>query len=395
MAVTKLTDLTLRAMQSEGTLIDTVVPGLLLRVRASGAKSWSLRYRKAGRRRRVTIGAYPGVRLAAARKAARGFLAKVANGGDPAAEKRKERQAETFGEVAQDFLRYHAIEKREKTRHEYERIIRHDLLPRWKNRKVKAITRADVMSLLDKIRHDRKSPVQANRTRALISLLFKFALERQLVEFSPCQGMAKAFTETPRDRKLSDSEVKEFWQACEPEGPVVSALFRVLLLTGQRSGETRKAKWTDIADGVWIIPPENSKNGLQHRVPLPTQAAAILEELKLWTGSETYVFASPSNRSAGPIKWMSHAVERVRRRCGSAFTIHDLRRTAASGMAKLGVDRVTLAKVLNHKSEGSNVTAIYDRYERQPEVRRALAKWGVQVERIVTGKGVAKVVKIR
>ena len=114
---------------------------------------------------------------------------------------------------------------------------------------------------------------------------------------------------------------------------------------------------------------------------------------QICTGAPTT--PTPSNRSRGPIKWVSHAVERVRKRCGFNFTIHDLRRTAASGMAALGVDRVTLAKVLNHKSADNIVTAIYDRYERQPEVRRALAKWGAQVERILTGKGAAKVVTFK
>ncbi len=386
MAVMKLTDLTVRAIQTEGTFVDTVMPGLQLRVRASGAKSWGVRYRKAGIRRRLTIGAYPNLGLAAARKAARRMLTEVTTGGDPAAEKRKERRAETVGELAQLFLCYHASQRAEKTRHEYERIIRHDLLPLWKNRKVKAIKRADVVNLLDKIRHDRKSPVQANRTRALLSKLFNFSLERGLVEFSPCQGISKPSKETARNRVLSDEEVKVFWQACEHEGPVVTALFRFLLLTGQRSGETRKAKWSDIVNGVWTIPAENSKNRLEHHVPLVSQATVILEQLRPWTGSETYVFASPSNRSKGPIKWVSHALERVRQRCGFDFTIHDLRRTAASGMGALGVDRVTLGKALNHKTADSGVTAIYDRYKRQREVKQALSKWGAQVERIVTGR---------
>ena len=396
MAATKLTDLTVRSIQTEGTFADSVVPGLQLRVRASGAKSWSLRYRKAGRRRRVTLGSYPKLGLAVARKAARSMIGEVAGGGDPAAEKKKERRAETFGELTLLFLRYHASQKAEKTRHEYERIIRYDLMPVWKNRKVKAINRVDVVNLLDKIQHDRKSPVQANRTRALLSKLFNFALERGVVEFSPCQGISRPSKEAARDRVLSDEEVKVFWQSCEDEGPVVSALFRFLLLTGQRSGETRKAKWSDIVDTVWTIPAENSKNGAEHCVPLSTQSSAILEQLMPWTGAgEAYVFASPSNRSSGPIKWLSHAVERVRRRYGFHFTIHDLRRTAASGMGALGVDRVTLGKALNHKTADSGVTAIYDRYDRQREVGRALSKWGARVERIVTGQESAKVVRIR
>ncbi len=193
---------------------------------------------------------------------------------------------------------------------------------------------------------------------------------------------------------LSDAEVKMFWDSCAHEGPVVAALFRFLLLTGQRSGETRKAKWNDVVDTVWTIPAENSKNGLEHHVPLAPQATTILEQVKPWTGGETFIFASPSNRSSGPIRWLSHAIERVRKRCGFDFTVHDLRRTAASGMGALGVDRVTLGKVLNHKGADNSVTAIYDRYERQREVRRGLAKWGAQVERIVAGRASAKVVRI-
>ncbi len=215
------------------------------------------------------------------------------------------------------------------------------------------------------------------------------------MSFSPMQGVARPSREKSRDRVLSDAEVKVFWQACQPEGPVVCGLFRFLIVTAQRSGETRLARWEDLVNDSWAIPAENSKNGWEHLVPLSNQALEILEELKPWTEAEEYVFASPSNRSRGPIKWVSHAVERVRKRCGFNFTIHDLRRTAASGMGALGVDRVTLAKVLNHKSADNIVTAIYDRYERLPEMSRALERWGTQVERLVTGKSAARVVKFK
>jgi integrase len=151
-------------------------------------------------------------------------------------------------------------------------------------------------------------------------------------------------------------------------------------LTAQRLGETRKARWDDIEGGTLIIPSKNAKNDRMNRVPLSDPALNVLEELKEINGESDFVFCSPSPAKENePIRWVTDATKRIREECGFYFRLHDLRRTAASGMSRLGVDRVTISKVLNHKSADGSVTAVYDRYEREKEKREALKKWGEQI----------------
>ncbi|MGH7562894.1 MAG: tyrosine-type recombinase/integrase, partial [Gemmatimonadota bacterium] len=138
-----------------------------------------------------------------------------------------------------------------------------------------------------------------------------------------------------------------------------------------------------IKDGAWEIPAENTKANRAHRVPLPALALRILEELKPVTGKSAYVFETSSRRKKGPIRWVSHATARIREGCGFHFRAHDLRRTCGTGMARLGVDRLTIAKALNHKSADASVTAIYDRYAREPEVRDAFERWSAHLEGVL------------
>ncbi len=231
---------------------------------------------------------------------------------------------------------------------------------------------------------DRGSEIMANRTRALISVIFNFAIEREIVEYSPVTGVRRPAAERRRDRVLSEEEIRTLWEALELEHLTISGLFRFLLLTAQRNEETRLTRWEHLEDGVWRIPAENTKNGRAHSVALSPQSLAVLEPLR--NGKSPWVFASPSSRSKGPILWVSHACIRLKKRCGFDFRPHDLRRTAASGMAALGTSRETLSKILNHKSADGSVTAIDDRYDREAEMRRALFAWGSKLEAILDQK---------
>ena len=192
---------------------------------------------------------------------------------------------------------------------------------------------------------------------------------------------------------LTHGEIRVLWNVLKTVDEPIASLYRIFILTGQRSQETRLVEWAHFADDYWEIPAANTKNDRTHRLPLSPQVLEILENLTATTGQSRYVFETPSPRSKGPIKWLSHATAKIRNVCGFHFTPHDLRRTAASGMAALGVSRVTLARILNHKSADSTVTALYDRYDRMPEMRKALFAWGEKVEAIVTRRD-KKVVRI-
>ena len=127
-------------------------------------------------------------------------------------------------------------------------------------------------------------------------------------------------------------------------------------------------------------------------MPLSSNALAIIEQLRPLTGEAEFVFAAPNG---GHIRWLQKMSQRIQKNVGFKFRPHDLRRTCATNLSKLGVDDVTIARILNHSWPLRHMTAVYNRWERLPEMSRALERWGTQVERLVTGKSVARVVKFK
>jgi integrase len=157
------------------------------------------------------------------------------------------------------------------------------------------------------------------------------------------------------------------------------SILKMLLICGQRAGETRLAEWKHIDKNfIWRIPAENTKANREQNLPLPSLAVNILEELRKETGQSDYIFASSREKNA-PISWLQNAAKRVRDNCSvDDFRLHDLRRTVASNLAKLGYDRTVIGKILNHKglAGDSMVTAVYDRYDYMDQKSEALKEWG-------------------
>lgn len=213
---------------------DGLVPGLYLTVQTSGFKSWALRYRVNGRPAKHTIGAAGVLELAAARAAARSALATVAAGGNPAASKRATRETvvETFEVVARRFVERHA-KLRNKSWRESERILEREALPRWGNRPIGSITRADVIALLDAI-VDRGAPIMANRTLEVVRRLFNWCVERGTLEASPCERVKDPAPNVRRDRVHADGELLSVWKAADTLGYPFGPLVKLLVLTGAR-----------------------------------------------------------------------------------------------------------------------------------------------------------------
>jgi integrase len=403
-----LTDRTIKALRppAEGRVDvwDDTVSGFGLRVSSTGRKTWVLMYRRNGVLRRYTLGIYPTLGLADAREKARDALRDVAHGGDPATEKIAERRAETFADLAHEYVERHAKKKRSGGREDI-RILygsphkkktgkrpHEPLVKRWGAMKVKDISRRDVRNLLEEIAD--RAPIMANRTLALIRKMFNFGIERDWVEANPCQMVKRLAPERQRDRVLSEDEIRKFWKALDDEQPIVAALFRLRLLTAQRGGEVHGASWDemDLTAGWWTIPAERSKNGLAHRVPLSSQALKVLKDLKAQDEDSPWVF--PSTRKAGPhIAHAQKAIERIVERSKVEFRGHDLRRTAASLMVGAGVPRLVVSKILNHVETG--ITAVYDRHSYDQEKRAALDFWGKRVEAIIANKRDARVLTFR
>jgi integrase len=201
--------------------------------------------------------------------------------------------------------------------------------------------------------------------------------------------------ERPRERVLSEDELRAVWHALESEEVLMEALFRLRILTAQRGGEvaTMRRPDLDLAGGWWTIPPEFSKNSLSHRVPLSPWVIEIIEKALASADDPIWVF--PSAMKDGPIRAIWQAVSRIRRRSGIDFRPHDWRRTAASLMTGMAISRLVVAKILNHIDPG--ITAIYDRHAYDNEKRQALEAWSARVQKIVTGRKAddGKVVPLR
>lgn len=380
---------------------DAKVPGLLLRVTATGKKSWYLMYRVKGdlKRRRHPLGAMPPVGLADARDKAREFLLALSKGDDPteirAEEKRlDERDGPYFKNLAEDYIEKYA-KLRKRTWEEDEARLKNILLPAFGSKKAKMIKRREVIDLITGI-HDRGAPIQANRTLALLRKIFNWAIERDILETSPCFKVKAPGKETSRERVLTGIEIKKVWAAIEglahadedlkkgsaSMGAFMATMFKIRFLTAQRGGEVETMRWADVDldAGWWTIPAEKAKNGLSHRVPLTPAVVVLLKEQKSRCKDSPWVFPSRTVKDK-PISNIQKAAQRVQEASGVEFVMHDLRRTAASFMASLGVQRLVISKVLNHVEPG--VTRVYDRHGYDKEKRDALSAWAEALERIL------------
>ncbi len=362
--------------------------GFALRVFPSGQKSWLFIYHYQGRKRRMTLGSYPSLSLADARKAYRAAKKRLDDGADPASEARlakaNECRAPTMRMLVEEYIERWAKPNKRSWR-EDERILNKDVLPTWKWRKAKDITRRDITALLNAV-IDRGAGIRANRTLAVVRKMFNFGVQRGLLDHTPFLGIAAPAQENRRDRILSKPEIQTFWQALArarmAEGTRLA--LKLQLLTAQRIGEMVGAAWDefDLLTGAWTIPAESAKNKCAHFVPLSSQALAIVEQARAFATDSRWVFPSPRGDQPVNETAVSHAVRRNLNILGiGQFTPHDLRRTAASQMTAMGISRLVVSKILNHVERG--VTAVYDRYSYDLEKRQALEAWGRTLETIV------------
>jgi integrase len=271
------------------------------------------------------------------------------------------------------------------------------IIPAWSGRRSSSITRPDVHALLDAIA-DRGSPVMANRVLAAIRRLFNWATERDLVAVSSWEKVKAPAAETSRDRVLSDDELCLVWQGAETIGWPFGPIVQMLILTGQRRAEVAGMRWAevDLANRIWTIPAARCKNNIEHRVPVSNQAIAILESLPRIAGSEliiSYTGRSPFD-GFGPAKVRLDAAIAVKSGAPVPdWRLHDLRRTFATGCARLGVQLPVVEKLLNHVG-GSfrGVAGVYQRFDFASEQRSAVEIWARHVESVVTGETAGNIV---
>lgn len=377
---------------------DTVMPGLLLRVSYGGTKAWRVIYYKATKAKYVTLGRYPAIDLIDARNKARDILKLVAEGGDPKTP--KSRAPDTIDKLLEEFVEKH-VKPNCRTSREIERLLRKEVLEPWKGRLAADISRRDVLDLTDGIL-DRPAPYVANHTHAFMRKMFNWAVERGILEINPMTGLRKPAKVMSRDRVITDDELRTIWAAWEEVPEPWGAYFRVLLLTGQRRGEVAQMRWQDVdtEERVWSIPREFTKANRAHRVPLSDLLIDILVDLPRYIeddGSEgEFVFST----TRGKIPTSAHSQAKVLADDAIAalvasgeypkvwpWRVHDLRRTAATGMAKLGTAPHVLSAILNHApSTSMGITAVYLRHTYDDEKRVALDAWARHLDGLFDDK---------
>jgi integrase len=305
-------------------------------------------------------------------------LAERAAGRDPQAEKQTSKRrirSEQVAELVAEFIARHASQNR--TGAETARIFHREVLPHWASWTVGEVRKRDVIALLDRVR-ERGSPIMANRVLAAVRRFFNWCVGRGILEMSPCSGIAAPAREQPRHRVLSDEELGLVLEATRQIGFPFGSIVEVLALTGQRRDEVGRMAWEHLDFGrqLWVIPGEHAKNGRPHLVQLSAPVLALLEGLPRTGG---LVF---SRDGRTPFQGYSKAKARLDRLSGvSSWTLHDLRRTVVSGMARLGVAPHVADKILNHQSGTiSGVAAVYQRHEFLVERKQALRLWGEHVQ---------------
>ena len=391
-------------------LPDAILPGLYLVIQPSGVKSWAVRYRHGGKPRKMTLGAYPGLDLAKARDRGRSALHLVAIGRDPGAEKVEARKkpatdrqpdVELVSGAIDSFIARHIKPKTSRrTAEEAERTFKLHVRPYWSSRRIDDIRRRDVVRLLDRI-IDNGHPAAANRALAVLSKFFSWCVERSILDASPCIGVRRPAESVSRDRVLTDDELRRVWLASARIG-LFGHFVRLLITTAQRRDEVAKMvrPELDLTAGLWTIAAARTKNGYPQPVPLSIMSTAVLTAMPAIGSKAEYIFTSDGERALGGYSDGKEKLDReiltlAREEAAergddpkdvaiAPWRLHDLRRTAATGMARLGTPIHVVEAVLNHTSGTiSGVAAIYNRHRYLDEKRVALEAWGKHLACIV------------
>lgn len=362
---------------------DTKQRGLALRVQPTGAKSWNVIYSRQGRPRWLHLGDANTIGLADARVMAGEAMLAVAKGKDPAAEKKAERGAGTFAELATKYVEQYA-KKNNKSWPQADALVRRHAIPRWGKLQASSITRGDVKALMAGI----EAPILANQVLAAISAIFSWGMKEEIVIANPCKLVDRNATRE-RERVLSESEVPLFWKALDDIDAVQAAALRMILLSGQRPGEIRHMRREHFRDGWWEMPGEEvpelgwpgTKNGKSHRVWLPKPA------LKLITGDAKtgFVFAGQRGR---PLRGLDQAMRDISAKLKvEPAKPHDLRRTHGTTVTKLKFGRDAMNRIQNHTEGG--IADVYDQHEYADENKNIMETVATHIMGLVEGGGAA------
>lgn len=365
---------------------DSLVPGLRLRVGSSGAKTFILRKRIAGRARNLTLDRYHERRftLSDARKKARALISDIEAGAEPRARGRGLKADSTAGTVKALFGEYEKAKAGLRSIAEVKRIFEKYVIPEIGGRLADSVTRADITRLIDGI----AARTMARAVGAQLSAFYSWAMPRlDRLESNPCRDAWKPPKPPSRDRVLSDDEIRAVWKASLDEPTPFGPGIRLLLLTLQRRDEVFSADLAefDLEKGLWTIPGARAKNGVVHIVPLSAAAVAEVKPL-IGDRQEGKLFPARGRVEHAPSgfsrSWarIREAVEKELGRAVERFTMHDLRRTGATGLQRLGIRLEVTEAVLNHVGGSrGGIVGVYQRHHFKDEKRDALERWGAEL----------------
>ncbi len=402
---------------------DLTVPGLRLLMQPSGHRSWLFRYTAGGTYRRMTLGHYPAVALADARKAANAARGEVVHGRDPADDKAKARAPENsilaaFKDYDRDYLSWgreyidHETADDEKpvvtpavkdkagnvvepkigadtaaaTRSFFIRRV----LPKWHSRNVGSFTTPDVVQLLKPL-EAYKDAHRKGRTR--LSHFFKYTKQHnKLIEFNPVADIESTGSET-RERVLTADELRIVWNACESLG-TFGAFVRALFLTAARRTEVARMDRAELSPTLWSIDGSRTKNGKPHDIHCTAQLNAILEPLLAKSNSPFVFEGRRHDRPLGGFSKLKKHLDKITGEAVAHWTLHDARRTANTMMQGLGIAKEVRDACTNHIGGKTKVDKTYDRFAYAAERVQAFEALAREIDRIVTGADASNVVPL-
>jgi integrase len=351
--------------------------GLGVRVTAGGGKTYLAQYSCQGHKRRIPLGSCSGVSLAKARDAVRAIMGDVAKGIDPATERKKAKAhgALTLSAMLSDWQVLHLAGKRPSYAAEAVRALR-KAFSHYLDLPAAELDRTTVVKALGAMSRQ-GSPAMAAQTGAYGKVAYGWAVKRGALSANPFINLPVAPT-VKRDRVLSDDELAAIWRATDGVGPF-NGIVRLLILTGQRREEVAGMAWAELSGDLstWIIPGRRTKNGATHIVPLSAPAQDLLRsaprlgELVLGPFNSWARTKAALDAMSGVTNWR----------------LHDLRRTTATGLQRLGARLEVTEQVLNHVSGSrAGIVGIYQRHDFASEKRAALEAWGLHVRAVVEGR---------
>jgi len=396
---TTLTDAKISGLKSPETgqkeLSDSKVPGLRLRIGSSGAKTFILRKRIGTKTKNMTIGRYPALSLSDARKRARTLINDIETTGVPAlvpTSRTKTIRAlwPAYEKAKADLRSIDTIRS----------IFDRHILPKLGDRIADTVKRSEVTSFVDGI----DKPIMARLVLAQLSSFYTWAMPRlDNLEYNPCRDAGRPPKSKRRTRTLTEAELKTLWQVLESEGFPWRQGVKLLILTGQRRNEVFAADRSefDLDARTWTIPAERAKNDKTHIVPLSAAAIEIIESVPIIDDSPKLfpAFRNSKNSPSG----FSKVTERLRgkvdglldRTDSDIWTLHDIRRTVATGFQRLGMRFEVTEATLNHISGSKGgIAGVYQTHDWAEEKCTALNAWAIEVDRIVTGAKFDNVVKL-